>query len=282
MRTKRLATTLAAIAAAAALAVGTIAATSPSIAVSVQPAKVTAGRTAKPTVVLVHGAWADSSAWDGVTERLQSDGYTVRSFPLPLRGLASDAAYLRSYLDTIPGKVVLVGHSYGGAIVTNAAEGSTNVTSLVYVDAFVPAEGETVVELALAERGSALAAPPEQVFNPVPYPGAPEGDVDLYIQRTVFLKSFANDLTRKEAKVAEANQRPVTGSAVSTPSGSPAWDDIPSWYFVGALDKVLPPAEQTAMAKRAGAEIVRGRAGHLAMVTKPGQVAGLIEAAAGR
>lgn len=282
MSTNRFATTLTVVTATAALAVGTMAATGPSSAASVQPTKVVASKTAKPTVVLVHGAWADSSAWDGVTERLQSDGYTVRSFPLPLRGLASDAAYLRSYLDTVPGKVVLVGHSYGGAVVTNAAEGSTNVASLVYVDAFAPAEGETVVELALAEPGSALAAPPEQVFNPVPYPGAPEGDVDLYIQRKVFLTSFANDLPRKEAKVAEANQRPVTGSAVATPSASPAWDDIPSWYFVGTLDKVLPPSEQTAMAKRAGATIVRGRAGHLAMVSMPGKVAGLIEAAAGR
>ena len=150
---------------------------------SAAPAK--ARKDAKPTVVLVHGAWADSSSWAGVVKRLQHDGYTVDVFPTPLRGLLSDAAYLRDYLDAISGPIVLVGHSYGGAVITNAATGDAQVKALVYIDAFAPAQGETVVQLATAQPGSAIGGDPTTVFDLVPYPGAPTGDVDLYVKQSV-------------------------------------------------------------------------------------------------
>ena len=151
--------------------------------------------THKPTVVLVHGAWADSSSWSGVVRRLQGDGYPVRVVANPLRGLAGDSAYLAAYLQTIPGPIVLVGHSYGGAVVTNAATGNANVKALVYVDAFAPDQGESVVQLASAKPGSALAvADPSTVFSFAPFPGAAPGDVELTVLPNVFRTAFANDL----------------------------------------------------------------------------------------
>jgi len=236
---------------------------------------------AKPTVVLVHGAWADSSAWSGVVSRLQHDGYAVDVFPTPLRGLLSDAAYLRGFLDTISGPVVLVGHSYGGAVITNAATGDANVQALVYVDAFAPAQGETVVQLATAEPGSAIGGDPAKVFDAVPYPGGPAGDADLYVKPSVFADAFANDLPAKKAAILAAEQRPVAFSALVTPSGLPAWQTIPSWDFVGTIDKVIPPAEQLFMAQRAGGHIVQVKASHLPMVSQPAAVTNVIlEAAA--
>jgi pimeloyl-ACP methyl ester carboxylesterase len=235
----------------------------------------------KPTVVLVHGAWADSGAWDGVVARLDAKGYPVRAVATPLRSLSGDAAYVASLLATIPGPVVLVGHSYGGAVVTNAATGAANVKRLVYIDAFAPDAGESVLQLALQKPGSALAADPAMVFDPVPYPGAPAGDVDLYVKPSVFPGAFANDLSRRRGRVLAATQRPVAFSALQAPSGPPAWKAIPSWYLLGTIDKVIPPAEQRFMAKRAGAHIVKLRASHLPMVSRPGRVAKVIERAAG-
>lgn len=229
----------------------------------------------KPTVVLVHGAWADSSSWAKVVRRLQHDGYTVEVPANPLRGLTSDSAYLASYLDTISGPVVLVGHSYGGAVITNAATGDSDVEALVYIDAFVPDEGETVVQLATAEPGSAIGGDPATVFDAVPIQGSP-GDVDLYVKKSVFPDAFANDLPRKTAMVLAAVQRPVAFSALVTPSGAPAWETIPSWYFVGTLDRVLPPAAQRFMAERADAVTVEVKASHLPMVSRPGAVTRLI------
>jgi pimeloyl-ACP methyl ester carboxylesterase len=235
---------------------------------------------AKPTVVLVHGAWADSSSWSKVVRRLQQDGYTVAVPPNPLRGLTGDSAYLASYLNTISGPVVLVGHSYGGAVITNAATGDSDVKALVYIDAFAPDEGETVVQLATAEPGSAIGGDPETVFDAVPIPGAPGGDVDLCVKKSVFPDAFANDLPRKTAAVLAAVQRPVAFSALVTPSGAPAWETIPSWYFVGTRDRVLPPAEQRFMAERADANTVEVKASHLPMVSRPGAVTKLIMEAA--
>ena len=235
----------------------------------------------KPTVVLVHGAWADSSSWSGVVRRLQSDGYPVRVVPNPLRSLAGDSAYLAAYLQTIPGPIVLVGHSYGGAVVTNAATGNANVKALVYVDAFAPDQGESVVQLASAKPGSALAvADPSTVFSFVPFPGAAPGDVELTVLPNVFRTAFANDLPRSKAAVLAATQRPVALFALNEPSGAPAWKTIPSWYLAGTIDKVRPIAEQRAMAVRAGSHLVRVRAGHLSMVSKPGAVESIIVAAA--
>jgi pimeloyl-ACP methyl ester carboxylesterase len=235
---------------------------------------------ARPTVVLVHGAWADSSSWDGVVRRLQHDGYTVDVPPNPLRGLLSDAAYIADYLHTISGPIVLVGHSYGGAVITNAATGNANVKALVYVDAFVPDEGETVVQLAGSKPGSALAvADPTTVFSFAPYPGGPAGDLDAYVLPGVFPGAFANDLSRSRAAVLASTQRPVALSALATPSGVPAWKTIPSWDLVGTKDNVLPAAEQLAMATRAHAHVTSVAASHLSMISRPQAVVTLIVAA---
>jgi pimeloyl-ACP methyl ester carboxylesterase len=233
---------------------------------------------AKPTVVMVHGAWADASGWDGVTRRLISDGYTVRNPPNPLRGISNDADTIRDFLATIPGPVVLVGHSYGGAVITNAATGNPNVKALVYVDAFAPAEGEFVFPLAGAD--SALNVEPSTVFDFVPYPGAPDGDVDLYIKHSTFLTSFATGVPRPQAELLYANQRPLTLSAGFDPSGPPAWATIPSWYVLGTQDAIITPTAQQAMAERAGSTITRVKAGHLSMITAAPKVTAVIERAA--
>jgi pimeloyl-ACP methyl ester carboxylesterase len=231
------------------------------------------GRT-KPTIVLVHGAWADGSGWSGVVERLQRRGYPVRVPPNPLRSLPGDSATVADFLSTLTGPIVLVGHSYGGAVITNAATGNAAVKALVYVDAFAPEQGETVFPLAGAD--SALAVDPTTVFDFVPYPGAPTGDVDLYLKQTVFLESFANGIPERKALVLYATQRPVTFSSGNQPSGVPAWKTIPSWYLIGTQDKIIPPAQQRFMAERAHARIEEAKAGHLAMVSRPDAVTDII------
>ena len=247
------------------------AAAGPSVAVQRGPA----GAQDKPTIVLVHGAWADSSSWSPVVRRLQRHGYTVHAPANPLRGLSSDAAYLSSYLHTISGPVVLVGHSYGGAVTTNAATGNPAVKALVFVDAFAPDEGETIVQLATAQPGSAIGGDPTTVFDPVPIPGA-SGDVDLYVKKSIFADAFANDLPPRTAAVLGAVQRPIAFSALVTPSGAPAWETIPSWYLVGTEDHIIPAAEQRLMAARAHAHTVEISASHLAMISHPGPVTRLI------
>src|SRR6266542_297001 len=138
------------------------------------------------TVVLVHGAWADSGSWDQVVADLQRQGYSVVAFPTPLRGLPDDSAYLAAFLGTISGPIVLVGHSYGGAVITNAATGNPNVKALVYIDAFIPAQGETIAQLVGAQPGSCVVGDPTQIFDLVPYPGAPPGAVDAYVKQSLF------------------------------------------------------------------------------------------------
>lgn len=236
---------------------------------------------AKPTVVLVHGAWADGSSWGDVVTRLQRDGYLLVVVANPLRSLSGDAAYLAAVLQqATTGPVVLVGHSYGGAVITNAATADPDVTALVYINAFAPAQGETVFGLAAAQPGSALAADPSTVFTFVQYPGAPAGDVDAYVKHDVFRRAFANDLPARTGAALGAAQRPITLGAGSAPSGEPAWASIPSWYLVGTEDKVLPPTQQRIMAQRANAVTVEVRAGHLSMLSRPGKVVQLIEDAA--
>ena len=234
----------------------------------------------KPTIVLVHGAWADGSSWNRVVPRLQHAGYTVDVEANPLRGLASDSAYLAAVLHSITGPIILVGHSYGGAVITDAATGNTNVKGLVYIDAFVPAEGESVLQLASAQPGSCLAGNPANTFDVVPYPGALMGDVDLYLKQSLFHDCFANDLPASKSAVLAASQRPLTLSAASAKSTAPAWTTIPSWYLVGTADHVLPPAEQLFMAKRAHSHIVRVHASHLSMLSHPRKAADLIITAA--
>lgn len=237
------------------------------------------------TIVLVHGAWADSAGWNGVTSRLQADGYTVWAVPNPLRGLSSDAAYVASILNTIPGPIILVAHSYGGAVITNAATGNPNVKALVYIDGFAPDEGETGFDLLGMEpppgaSPSCVLADPATIFNVVSYPGAPSGDFDLYLKPEVYPSCFANTIAAKQAAVLAASQRPITFSASAEPSGPPAWKTIPSWYLVGTLDNVIPPYVQIFMAERANAQIVQVKAPHPAMISNPQAVADLIETAA--
>jgi pimeloyl-ACP methyl ester carboxylesterase len=235
------------------------------------------GPASKPTVVLVHGAFADASGWAGVIERLQKDDYPVIAPPNPLRGIIEDAEYLRSFLSTIAGPVVLVGHSYGGATITNAATGNPNVKALVYVSGHIPDEGET-----LAEAG-ALGGGQTDLNNHLierPYPGAPEGDVDLYIDPLFVHGLFAQDLSAKQAAVIAATQRPATARAFNTPSGVPAWKTIPSWALIGNQDRSLSPLAEQFMAERAGATIVRIDSSHLAFVSHPEEMTDLIKAAA--
>lgn len=260
-----------------AVTVTVVAAIIPGLSASANTTAAAQGR-AKPTIVLVHGAWADGSSWSAVVQRLQRDGYPVRVPPNPLRSLPGDSATVASFLSTIPGPIVLVGHSYGGAVITNAATGNPNVKALVFVDAFAPDEGETV--LPLAGPDSALAVDPTTVFDFVPYPGAPAGDIDLYLKRSVFLTSFAKGVPTDTASVLYATQRPITLSAGNQPSGVPAWKTIPSWYVVGIQDLVIPAAQQRFMAQRAGARTVEVNAGHLSLISRPGAVTDLIITAA--
>jgi pimeloyl-ACP methyl ester carboxylesterase len=238
----------------------------------------------KPTIVLEHGAWADGSSWAGVVQRLQGDGYTVYVPPDPLRGLANDSATLADFLKTIPGPVILVGHSYGGMVITNAATSDPNVKALVYINAFIPAQGETAFGLTTAQPGSCVGS--ANAFNVVPYPGAPAGDFDTYLKAGPdlpypgFAQCFANGLSASQATILVATQRPIAFSAGSDPSGVPAWQTIPSWSLIGTADHVIPPAEQLFMSKRAGAHITEIDAGHLSLISNPGAVTGVIEAAA--
>jgi pimeloyl-ACP methyl ester carboxylesterase len=236
--------------------------------------------TATPTVVLVNGAWANNAVWNGVIERLQSAGYTVIAPPNPLQSLQGDAATIADLLKTIDGPIVLVGHSYGGAVITNAATGNRNVKALVYVDAFAPAEGESALGLDSSKPGSALGADPAKVFDFVPFPGAKQGDAELYVKPAVFEQAFANGLPAKQGAVLAATQGPAVYSALTAPSGAPAWKTIPSWYVLGTIDKAIPPDIQLFMAQRIHAHITRVKAGHLSMVADPGVIAKVIMTAA--
>jgi pimeloyl-ACP methyl ester carboxylesterase len=238
------------------------------------PAAVTSHSGPKPTIVLVHGAWADNSSWNAVVGRLQRLGYTVDAPANPLRGVQQDSAYLRDFLSTISGPIVLVGHSYGGTVITNAATGDAQVKALVYVDAFLPAKGETLKELNTAKPGSCVTSP--SVLIDVPYPGAPSGDFDTYIKQSWFPGCFANGVPAAEAAEIGAEQRPLAASTFTEPSGTPAWKTIPSWAVVGTADRVIVPAEQLFMAERAHAHITKIDAPHLSMVSDPGAVTKVI------
>ena len=238
-------------------------------------------RPVKATIVTVHGAWADSSTFANVTRRLQHDGYTVLNAPDPLRGLASDAASIAAFVDqATTGPVILVGHSYGGAVITNAATSLPQVKALVYVDAFAPDQGESVAGLAGAAPGSVLAGQPQDIFTAVQDPSLPAGDPELYVKPTIFAEGFTKNLDQAEAQILEASQRPVAGGALQEPSGAPAWKTIPSFFLIGSKDEVIPPAGQNAMAQRAGGTSVTVKAGHLSMLEKPAEVTALIERAA--
>lgn len=230
----------------------------------------------KPTVVLVHGAFADASSWNGVVEQLHKDGYTVVAAANPLRSVKSDAAYIADVVKGIKTPVVLVGHSYGGSVITEAAEGQGNVKALVYVSAFSPEVGETAAGLSGKFPGSTLGpalAPPVDLSN---------GDKDLYVQRDKFPVQFAGDVPLKQATVMAAEQRPITSSALNEAETAAAWKHIPSWHIYGDADKNIPPASMAFMAERAKSKktvVVKG-ASHVVMISHPKDVASLIEKAA--
>ncbi|AWA39286.1 alpha/beta hydrolase [Pseudomonas fluorescens] len=233
-------------------------------------------QTAKPTVVLVHGAFADASSWNGVAKILEKDGYTVIAAANPLRGVKSDGAAVSALLSSIQSPVVLVGHSYGGNVISEAANDHANVKALVYVSAFAPEAGETVAGLAGKFPGSTLGptlAPPVALAD---------GGKDLYIQQSKFHDQFAADVPAAQAALMAATQRPVTEAALNEQAGTPAWKHIPSWYIYGDKDKNIPPQAMAFMAKRADAkavEVVKGGS-HVVMVSNPAPVARLIEKAA--
>ncbi|MFD5575152.1 alpha/beta fold hydrolase [Streptomyces cadmiisoli] len=231
----------------------------------------------KPTVVLVHGAFADSTSWNGVVKKLEQEGYPVVAAANPLRGLSHDAAYVRELLAGIEGPVVLAGHSYGGAVITNAARGAGNVKALVYVAAFVPANGESALELAGKFPGSSLG----EVLRPVPVTLADGSQaVDLYIERDKFPHQFAADVSEDVAALMAVSQRPVTNVALEEPSGEPAWQTVPSWALVAADDLNIPAETQHFMAERARAYTVEVRASHAVSVSRPEDVADIIDKAA--
>jgi len=231
----------------------------------------------KPTIVLVHGAWASTSSWNGVISRLQALGYTVDAPPNTLMGLKFDDAYLKSFLHSISGPIVLVGHSYGGAVVTNAATGDSQVKALVYVDAFMPAQGETVGQLVAAKPGSCVVVKnPTTIFDLVPYPGAPAGAADAYLKQSYFPNCIANGLPAAEQRQLAVTQLPLSTVALTQKSGIPAWKTIPSWAVVGTQDHTIPPAELMFMAKRAHAHITTVKAPHVSMILDPGVVTNVI------
>ena len=224
----------------------------------------------KPTIVLVHGAWADGSSWNAVSTELQSQGFTVLTPPNLLHGVASDAAYIASFLaQRTTGPVVLVGHSYGGFVITNAATGGGDVRALVYVDAFIPEEGETVFAI-LGDSGSALAVPdPTTVLDLIGYPGAPEGDAEAFLKPSTVHDSFAQDLPEADRRLIVSSQRPISLSANTTSSENAAWRTLPSWAVIGLEDRIIPPATQRRMAERAGATITEAAGSHVSMVSQP-------------
>ncbi|MFY4718784.1 alpha/beta fold hydrolase [Streptomyces sp. LaBMicrA B280] len=230
----------------------------------------------KPTVVLVHGAWADASGWTPVAEKLQKDGYTVKAPPNPLRGLTSDAQYIAAYLKQIQGPIILVGHSYGGAVITDAAVGNPNVKALVYIAAFAPAEGDSLAGL----NSKPVAHPiPPVPAQPSTYP-KPDGGTgtELTIDPAKYGDVFLdNELPASEAQALAAEQRPLSLDSVNERSGTPAWASVPSWYMVAKQDHAIAPDLERFMAARAHAHTVEVNGPHLIMFTNPRPVTALIE-----
>jgi pimeloyl-ACP methyl ester carboxylesterase len=233
----------------------------------------------KPTVVLVHGAWADASSWSGEVATLQAAGYDARAIANPLQDLTTDSEYVADYVKTIKGPVVLVGHSYGGAVISTAAAGLANVKALVYVDASAPAPGE--INGKLTGAGSILAKDtPAELYFTTSYPGAPAGASELYLKENIFIRYFANDLPRAEAERLWASQRGASTAAFGTPSTVAAWKTIPSWFFISSGDQIITPASELAMARRAHSHITVFHGGsHLTLISPPDAVTAVIASA---
>ncbi len=220
--------------------------------------------------MLVHGGWDNSTSWNAVVEQLQERGYDVIAPANPLRDLASDSAFITSVLDTIEGPIVLVGHSYGGAVITNAAMGHENVEALVYIAGFAPDEGESLVQLVTMNPGSEIG-PATLVARPYPLPDGGEG-TDLYLTREGFRTAFAADVPRHATDLMFATQRPFSQEAFESLSGPPAWESNPSWYLVASQDRAIPPATQRFMAERAGAQTAEVASSHVPQISRPGAV----------
>ncbi|WP_030454861.1 alpha/beta fold hydrolase [Herbidospora cretacea] len=227
---------------------------------------------AKPTVILVHGAFADASSWTKVVARLQTAGYPVIAPANPLRDLKGDSDYVSSVISTVPGPVILVGHSYGGSVISAAATGHANVKALVYVAGYAPEAGESALDLTAKFPGSAL---PTSLLTR-DYPGG----TDVYVDPAKFRAAVAADLPARDTALAAATQRPVSYAALDAKATTAAWQKIPSWYLVSGADQAIPAAAQKFMAKRAGAHTteIKG-ASHLVMVSHPEAAADLVAAA---
>ncbi|WP_020139611.1 alpha/beta fold hydrolase [Streptomyces sp. 351MFTsu5.1] len=236
-----------------------------------------AGKHAKPTVILEHGAFADGSSWNGVIADLRADGYPVVAAANPLRGPASDAAALRTVLDHVKGPKIVVGHSYGGNVISEAATDDPEVKALVYVAAFLPAPGESALELTNKYPGSTLPG----TLDPVSYQQA-DGTTatDLYIRQDKFHHQFAADVPAGQAALMAAEQRPIAQAALEEKATTAAWKTIPSWDIVTTEDLNIPPAVQRFMAKRAHAHTTEIAASHSVAVSHPHLVADVIERAA--
>ena len=228
------------------------------------------------TVVLVHGAFADGSSWNGVIERLVAAGIEVTAPPNPLRGIAHDSAYIASVFAQIPGPVLAVGHSYGGAVISNAAAEAGNVVGLVFVAAFAPEGGEKLGEVESGSKDSVLMA----ALAPRSYPDGDGTAVEFAIDPAKFRNAFAADLPADQAAVMAATQRPVAELAFSEPSGPPAWKSMPSWAVVATGDKAAGADVTRSMAERAGATITEADGSHVIMVSQPETVAEVIMTAA--
>jgi pimeloyl-ACP methyl ester carboxylesterase len=227
----------------------------------------------RPTIVLIHGAFADASSWSAVVERLQRGGHRVLAPALPLRGLASDAAYIRSVLDSISGPIVLVGHSYGGAVISQAAVDASQVKALVYVAAFVPDIGESALELTNKCPGSTLAQATSTQYYPLP--GGGQGE-ELVIRKDLFRDQFAAGVPVTTAQNMAVGQRPIALAALQEQATAAAWKTIPSWCLVATEDRNIPPAAERWMAERARARTVTISAPHAVAVSKPGPVTDMI------
>jgi pimeloyl-ACP methyl ester carboxylesterase len=246
--------------------------TAPAVAMATDKGPSATSASVKPTVVLVHGAWADSSSWSSVIEQLRADGYPVRAIANPLQGLTSDSAYVSSYLATIDGPVVLVGHSYGGAVITNSAASDPDVKALVYIAGFIPAKGETVGDLAAQSAQSTPAIP--LVSTTVP------DGTDVSIDPDHFRDVFAGDLDKTTAADLAAIQRPANTKAVTDPSTQEAYRTIPSWSLITRQDHAIAPNLQRTMSQHAGAHTEEVDASHAVMISHPGAVTHIIEDAA--
>jgi pimeloyl-ACP methyl ester carboxylesterase len=227
-----------------------------------------------PTVVLVHGAFADASSWNGVVELLQAKGVKVTAPANPLRGIAIDSAYIAGVLDQTTGPILAVGHSYGGAVLTNAATNAENVLGLVYVAAFAPDEGEVLGEVTAGSKDSVL----DTALVPLNYPSGNHGGsaVEFAIDSEKFHNAFAADLPAEQSAVLAATQRPVAEAAFSEPSGPPAWKRLPSWAVVASSDTAAGSDVIRSMASRAGATITELDGSHVIMISEPQAVTDVI------